>query len=107
VSNELRMQLQDIVYNTHCSSPILGNWDEIALPLSCGRRRRVTVCYYVFGFAPTCGIKDVDIVYFDADDLSEGKPITLPAFVRHSLICQPVRCQKIRPGSTLRPNSGT
>lgn len=30
-----------------------------------------TVWNHIFGFPPVYGIQDVDIVYFDADDLSE------------------------------------
>ena len=52
---------------------ILHRWDEIALPDACLTGSIVAQARWneLFGFDPLHGIADVDIVYFDPDDLSD------------------------------------
>jgi uncharacterized protein len=63
--------LQDILANRHNAS-ILGRWDRLGLPdgwLVAGCLFQ-TVWNLRSGFAPDAHIKDYDIFYFDAGDLS-------------------------------------
>lgn len=84
MSDELHLQLQAIVYKSPLLSLILNKWDEIALPDSWLVAGAVTqtVWNHVFGFSPVYGIQDVDIVYFDADDLSEASETNHSARIR-------------------------
>lgn len=53
---------------------VLDRWEEIALPdcwLAAGALAQ-TVWNQAFGLPPTHGISDIDLVYFDGDDLSEA-----------------------------------
>jgi hypothetical protein len=53
--------------------PIIARWREIALPdcwLAAGALAQ-TVWNDAFGLPPTHGLADVDLVYFDAGDLSQ------------------------------------
>jgi hypothetical protein len=53
-------------------APILNRWSGLALP-DCwlaGGAIAQTVWNAAFGFAPGHGLADVDLVYYDADDLS-------------------------------------
>lgn len=66
-------RLQRIVSGSPLLTQILRRWDELALPdcwLVAGAVAQ-TVWNDAFGFAPTHGIADIDIVYFDGEDLSE------------------------------------
>ncbi|MBZ7922339.1 nucleotidyltransferase family protein [Ensifer adhaerens] len=68
-----REELRAIVLKSPLLSPILANWERIALPdgwLVAGAIAQ-TVWNHAFGLPPTHGISDIDIVYFDGDDLSE------------------------------------
>ena len=67
------VDLQTIVRKSPLLSPILGNWNRVALPdawLAAGAIAQ-TVWNHAFGMPPTHGINDIDIVYFDGADLSE------------------------------------
>jgi hypothetical protein len=73
-------ELQSILSESPLLAPILQNWDRIALPeawLVAGAVAQ-TVWNHAFGFTPDYGINDIDIIYFDGDDLSEN------AETRHS-----------------------
>ncbi|WP_349961316.1 nucleotidyltransferase family protein [Rhizobium sp. ZPR3] len=66
-------ELEDIVFKSPLLMPLLKRWDEIALPdcwLVAGAIAQ-TVWNHAFGLPSSHGINDLDIVYFDADDLSE------------------------------------
>lgn len=92
MSGDLHIELQAIVAGNPLLSSILGNWDEIALPdswLVAGAIAQ-TVWNHVFGLPPTYGIKDVDIVYFDADDLSEASEAEHSARIRAAFSGLPV-----------------
>ena len=65
--------LQTIILKCPLLVPILDRWDRIALPdawLAAGAIAQ-TVWNHAFALPPTHGIGDIDIVYFDGDDLSE------------------------------------
>lgn len=84
VSDKLHPELQAIVYKSPLLSSVLGKWDEIALPdswLVAGAVAQ-TVWNHVFGFPPVYGIQDIDIVYFDPDDLSEASEAEHSARIR-------------------------
>lgn len=73
MEDTLSLQLQTITLESPLLSPILRNWEKIALPdcwLVAGAVAQ-TVWNHAFGLPLTHGINDVDIVYFDAGDLSE------------------------------------
>lgn len=65
-------------------APIIERWDDIALPdcwLVAGALAQ-TVWNEHFGFDHGHGIADIDIVYFDPDDLSERSEAQATAMVR-------------------------
>jgi hypothetical protein len=69
-------------------APILARWSSIALPdcwLASGAVSQ-TLWNDAFGLAPDHGLSDVDLVYFDAVDLSEGTEAQHEARVRR-LFC--------------------
>ncbi|WP_337267439.1 nucleotidyltransferase family protein [Oryzifoliimicrobium ureilyticus] len=71
---ETAEDLQAILAQSPLLEPVLAAWDRLALPdvwLAAGAVAQ-TVWNHGFGFSPTHGINDIDIVYFDADDLSEA-----------------------------------
>ena len=77
-------ELEGIVFKSTLLLPILRAWREIALPdcwLVAGAVAQ-TVWNHAFGLPLTHGINDVDIVYFDADDLSEESEANHTARVR-------------------------
>ena len=77
-------ELEGIVFKSTLLLPILRAWREIALPdcwLVAGAVAQ-TVWNHAFGLPLTHGISDVDIVYFDADDLSEESEANQAARVR-------------------------
>ena len=66
--------LRSIISESPLLSPILHDWEKIALPdcwLVAGAIAQ-TVWNRSFGLPATHGIADIDIVYFDAADLSES-----------------------------------
>lgn len=68
-----RADLQNIVQKSPLLVPILDCWDRVALPdawLSAGAIAQ-TVWNHAFGLPPAHGISDIDIVYFEGDDLSQ------------------------------------
>lgn len=92
MSDELHLELQAIVSKSPLLSSVLSNWDEIALPdtwLVAGAIVQ-TVWSHIFGFPPTYGIQDVDIVYFDPDDLSEASEAEHSARIRATFSGLPV-----------------
>ncbi|NIA71093.1 nucleotidyltransferase family protein [Pelagibius litoralis] len=73
-------QLESAVTDSPLLGPVLAAWGEIALPdvrLVAGAVAQ-TVWNQAHDFPPVFGISDIDLVYFDAADLSEE------AEVRHS-----------------------
>lgn len=92
MSDELHLELQAIVSKSPLLSSVLSNWDEIALPdtwLVAGAIAQ-TVWNHIFGFPPAYGIQDVDIVYFDPDDLSEASEAEHSARIRAAFSGLPV-----------------
>jgi len=86
------MELQSIVSESPLLSTMLNDWDRIALPeawLVAGAIAQ-TVWNHVFGFPFNHGINDIDIVYFDSDDLSESAEATHAARIRNMFPCCPV-----------------
>ncbi|NTI41405.1 nucleotidyltransferase family protein [Rhizobium rhizogenes] len=72
MKDEQSQELQAILLESPLLSALLRNWEEITLPdcwLVAGAITQ-TVWNHAFGFPPVHGINDVDIVYFDASDLS-------------------------------------
>lgn len=70
--------LQTIILKSPLLAPILDRWDRIALPdgwLAAGAIAQ-TVWNHAFDLPPTHGISDIDIVYFDGDDLSQEAEAT-------------------------------
>ena len=70
---EDRARLLAAIEKSPLLAPLLRRWDEIALPdcrIVAGALAQ-TVWNDRFGYAPDHGIVDIDIVYFDQDDLSE------------------------------------
>lgn len=92
VSDERHLELQAIVSKSPLLSSVLGEWDKIALPdswLVAGAIAQ-TVWNDAFGFPPAYGIQDVDIVYFDPDDLSEDSEAEHSARIRTAFSGLPV-----------------
>jgi hypothetical protein len=84
--------LQDIVLKSPLLSALLHDWDKIALPdawLVAGAIAQ-TVWNQTFEFPPAHGINDIDIVYFDANDLSEDAEVEHSARVRRAFSDLPV-----------------
>jgi hypothetical protein len=66
-------RLGDLLLASPILRPIFEQWSAISLPdcwLAAGAVAQ-TVWNAAFGFAPDRGLSDVDLVYFDATDLSE------------------------------------
>lgn len=77
-------QLKSIVCQSPVLEPILNSWHKIALPdcwLVAGVLAQ-TVWNHQAGFSPSHGIADIDLVYFDADDLSERSENQTAARIR-------------------------
>ena len=92
VEDALSLRLQAIVIESPLLSPILRNWQGIDLPdcwLVAGAIAQ-TVWNHSFGFPATHGINDVDIVYFDAGDLSETAEAAHALRIRNSFSHLPV-----------------
>ncbi|WFU06312.1 nucleotidyltransferase family protein (plasmid) [Rhizobium sp. CB3171] len=85
-------QLQAVVNESQLLSPLLQRWREIALPdawLVAGAIAQ-TVWNQAFGFARDQGINDIDIVYFDASDLSEDAEAKHAARIRTAFSDLPI-----------------
>lgn len=85
MNDEQFRQLHGIVLKSPLLSPVLRNWDKVALPawLVAGAIAQ-TVWNHSFGLPPTHGINDIDIVYYDANDLSENGEAEHAARVRRT-----------------------
>lgn len=82
-------ELASAVESSPLLTEVIGRWDEIGLPdgwLVAGAVAQ-TVWNRRFGLPATHGIDDVDLVYFDASDLSEeaeaGHAARIAALFRH------------------------
>ncbi len=85
--------LQIIIRKSPLLAPILEHWNQIALPdawLVAGAIAQ-TVWNHAFGLSPTHGISDIDVVYFDRDDLSEEAEAGHAARIGHLFFDLPVR----------------
>ncbi|MEF0938925.1 nucleotidyltransferase family protein [Rhizobium sp. BR 362] len=85
-------QLQAVINESQLLSPLLQRWREIALPdawLVAGAIAQ-TVWNHAFGFALANGINDIDIVYFDASDLSEDAEAKHAARIRTTFSDLPI-----------------
>jgi hypothetical protein len=92
MEDALSLRLQAIVLKSPLLSPILRNWEKIALPdcwLVAGAVAQ-TVWNHSLGLPLTHGINDVDIVYFDAGDLSESAEAEHAFRIRSSFSDLPV-----------------
>ena len=72
--------------------PIIEEWNKLALPdcwLVAGAIAQ-TVWNQMFNLPPTHGISDIDIVYFDADDLTENGEAQHAARIRAAFSHLPV-----------------
>ena len=71
------MVLPDGIGSALCANPILsevlGRWDEIALPDCWVVAGAIVQSYWnaAHEYPPLHGISDIDLIYFDQDDLSE------------------------------------
>ncbi|MBB4239122.1 nucleotidyltransferase family protein [Rhizobium esperanzae] len=81
---KLQMELQAIISKSPLLQTVLDRWDRVALPdvrLVAGAIAQ-TVWNHAFGFAHDHGINDIDIVYFDDNDLSESTEADHSARIR-------------------------
>ena len=72
--SSLPQALQDALLVNPVISEVLGHWDELALP-RCWVVAGVIVQGYwnaAHKLPPLHGISDIDLIYFDPEDLSEG-----------------------------------
>jgi hypothetical protein len=86
-------QLQAIVHAHPVLAAMLGRWSDIALPsgwLAAGAVAQA-VWNSVSGLPPLHGLSDVDVVYFDAGDVSEATEADHAARVRRLFPDVPVR----------------
>ncbi|WP_342588046.1 nucleotidyltransferase family protein [Rhizobium anhuiense] len=86
------MKLQAIISDSPLLSTVLDHWDRIGMPdarLVAGAIAQ-TVWNHAFGFAHDHGINDIDIVYFDGNDLSESAEADHSARIRGLLSNLPV-----------------
>jgi hypothetical protein len=84
--------LRNLALRSPVLSPLIDKWDDIALPncwLVAGALAQ-TVWNNAFELPPAHGIADIDLVYFDADDLSEEAEATHSARVRQLFAHLPV-----------------
>ncbi len=87
------MELQAIIRKSPLLSPVLDHWNEVALPdawLAAGAITQ-SVWNHAFAMPPTHGIGDIDIVYFDGEDLSEETEARHAARIKSLLVDLPVR----------------
>ncbi len=66
-------ELNSAIHANPVLSEVLGNWDEIALPNCWVVAGAVVQSYWnaAHKFPPLHGISDIDLIYFDPDDLSD------------------------------------
>jgi hypothetical protein len=86
-------QIHQLALRSPVLSVVLQRWSDIALPdcwLVAGALAQ-TVWNNAFGLPPAHGIADVDIVYFDAGDLSEEGEAAQSARIRQLFAGSPVR----------------
>lgn len=92
IDSEPLLELQAIVSQSPLLAAVLGHWDRIALPdcwLVAGAITQ-TVWNSTFGLPYAYGINDIDIVYFDAADLSEEAEARHSARIREAFSGLPV-----------------
>ncbi|NEH47469.1 hypothetical protein GR210_01515 [Rhizobium leguminosarum] len=92
MEDEQFRQLYGIILKSPLLSTLLHNWDKVALPdswLVAGAIAH-TVWNQTFGFPLAHGINDIDIVYFDANDLSEDAETDHAARVRTTFSDLPI-----------------
>ena len=92
MGSEPLLELQAIVSESPLLAPVIGQWDKTALPdcwLVAGAIAQ-TVWNRVFGLPPAHGINDIDIVYFDAADLSEDAEAQHATRIREVFAGRPV-----------------
>ncbi|MBY3441771.1 nucleotidyltransferase family protein [Rhizobium laguerreae] len=92
MNDEQFRQLQGIVLKSQMLSALLHNWEKVALPdsLLVAGAIAQTVWNQTFGFPLAHGINDIDIVYFDSNDLSENAEAEHAARVRRAFSDLPV-----------------
>jgi hypothetical protein len=79
-------RLERLILANPILAPIVRGWDAVALPdcwLVAGALAQ-TVWNDAFRFEPDYGVKDVDLVYFDAADLSEAAEAKHEARIRRT-----------------------
>ena len=84
VSRHQETELQAILSRSPLVAAIVDRWSDIRLPdcwLVAGCLAQ-TVWNEAFGLPATHGISDVDLVYFDGDDLSQGAEASHAARIR-------------------------
>ena len=89
MSHDQETELQAVLSRSPIVAAIVDRWSEIRLPdcwLVAGCLAQ-TVWNEAFGLPATHGISDVDLVYFDGDDLSQGAEA---AMRRGSARCSPI-----------------
>jgi hypothetical protein len=69
----LPSKLESCLRESPILSPLFDSWPELALPNCWLVAGAVVQTYWnsAHGFAPLHGINDIDVIYFDPDDLSE------------------------------------
>lgn len=86
-------KLENILFASPVLAPIFRQWSAISLPdcwLAAGAVAQ-TFWNAAFGFAPDHGLSDVDLVYFDAADLSEVAEARHANRIRNLFADLPVR----------------
>jgi hypothetical protein len=86
-------RLQAMIAASPLLAPILCDWSRIELPdcwLVAGAIAQ-TAWNHAFGLPPAHGIADIDIVYFDAADLSEDAEVRVASRLRGLFADLPVR----------------
>jgi len=88
-----RERLAAVVRSSPALAPLLERWEEVALPdgwLAAGAIAQ-SVWNDAFGCPPLHGLDDIDLVYFDAGDLSEAAEAGHAARLRRRFAGLPVR----------------
>lgn len=87
------LALERTIRESALLAPVLEHWELVALPHAWLVAGVIAQTFWnqVHGFDPTHGIADVDIVYFDGDDLSEEAEAVHAARVRTKFSNLPVR----------------
>jgi hypothetical protein len=85
-------RVRRLAFDSPLLSAVLRQWHDVALPdcwLVAGALAQ-TVWNHAFGLSPAHGIADIDIVYFDAADLSEETEAAQSARIRQLFANLPV-----------------